>query len=485
MPRKLLILVLVVLVGGTLGAPYVFGSKAEQIHREFSGKLAASGSIAVKSSEFNKGWFRSSARDVVELCSTGAGCKELVISSVLHHGPIAVTGIMDGVAPMRPLQAVMITTMRLDDMFREAQLKPGLPDIKVTSLAELDGSSRATMEMPASKHSAEGKAGKVTVALGGLTGDFTGNAGSERVTGQMSFPSLKIEGEDGFVMTLSNLSADVDGEGSDSGFIGKVNEKIGGITVSTQANDPHPFALKGLAITIKGSRSGDGLSQTQFNGGIQSITAVGREYGPATMEGEMLRVNQQAMTRMQKDLERLEAQKKPPQEMLPEMMAIYQKAVPEILGSRPEFNLKSFNLKTPEGDILTSFKLVGVPPQGELNMAAWMKLLQADLSLQLPAVTLWNILDMQMQQAAHKAAAVTGQAPVVPSQDEIGAKVTELVNNNVFVPKLDANAYSLQLAFLEGKLLINGQESEDFASLAQLLGQQPAPPAVQAPTPTP
>ncbi|MGH8458210.1 MAG: hypothetical protein ACRESV_02565, partial [Nevskiales bacterium] len=97
---------------------------------------------------------------------------------------------------------------------------------------------------------------------------------------------------------------------------------------------------------------------------------------------------------------------------------------------------------------------------------------------QIPAVMLWNTLDAQLQQAAHKAAAQSGQPPVMPTQDEIGAKVTELVKANVFVPKLDANAYTLQVAFLEGRLLINGQENQGFANLTQLLptGQQSAPP---------
>jgi uncharacterized protein YdgA (DUF945 family) len=483
MPRKLLLLILVVLLGGALGAPFMFGVKAERVHREFAKQLSAAGSTSLKSSDFSKGWFKSSARDVIEVCSTTGGCKELVVSSVLHHGPIALTGILDGVAPIRPLQVVMVSTIKLDGMIAEGDFKPALPNITVTTLAEMDGSSRATLEMPASKHTVQGKSGKITLSLGGISGEFTGTAGTSKVKGSVKFPSLRMEDEAGASMTISNVTANVDGEGSDAGFIGKIDEKIGGLSIATSAQDPQPFALKDLSIAIKGSRSSDGLSQTQFSGGIKSISAGGRDYGPATLDGEMLRINRAAMTRMQKEVEALEAQKKPPEEMLPAMMAIYQKAIPEVLGSRPEFNLKTLAIKTPEGDLVVSLKLVGVPPQGEMNMGAWLTMLQADLSLQIPAVTLWNVLDAQMQQAAQKAALQGGQPPVVPSQDEIGAKVTELVKANVFVPKLDANAYTLQVAFLEGRLLINGQENQGFANLAGLMaggqGQAALPPSVE------
>ncbi|MGH8459207.1 MAG: DUF945 family protein, partial [Nevskiales bacterium] len=398
-----------------------------------------------------------------------SGCRELVISSVLHHGPVSITGILDGVAPMRPLQAVMISTFKLDGLFGDASIKPTLPNLTITTLAELDGSSRATLDMPASTHAVEGKSGKLTLALGGMSGEFTGTAGSEKVVGELKFPSLRMEDQAGLTLTLANLTVNLDGEGSEAGFIGKIDEKIGGFTLATSAQDPQPFALKDMTITLKGSRSSDGLAQTQFNGGIKAITAVGREYGPATLEGEALRFNRAAITRMQQELKALEGQKKPPQEMLPAMMVIYQKAIPEVLKSRPEINLKSLTVKTPEGDLVSSFKLVGVPPPGEINMGAWLTLLQADYSLQIPAVMLWNTLDAQLQQAAHKAAAQSGQPPVMPTQDEIGAKVSELVKANVFVPKLDANAYTLQVAFLEGRLLINGQENQGFANLTQLL----------------
>jgi hypothetical protein len=170
-------------------------------------------------------------------------------------------------------------------------------------------------------------------------------------------------------------------------------------------------------------------------------------------------------------------------------MAAYQKGLQEVLKSRPEINLKSLNLKTPDGDLIASLKLVGTPPGGELNLAAWPAMLQAELGLQIPAVTLWNILDAQMQQAAHATAAQSGQPPVLPTQDQIGAKVTELVEHNVFVPKLDANAYTLQVAMLEGRLLVNGQENQAFTNLTQLFmtPKQLVPPPgfdMQQPPPT-
>jgi uncharacterized protein YdgA (DUF945 family) len=488
MARKLLILALALLAVAAIGAPFMFGAKAEQIHHEFADRLAAQGSTGLKSSDFSKGWFKSSARDVLEVCSATRGCRELVISSVIHHGPIAITGILDGVAPMRPLQAAMISSVRLEGLFGDTAFTPALPDMTVTTLAELDGNSVATLDMPSSQHTIEGKSGKLTLALGGLSGEFAGTAGTRAVKGSLKFPSLKLEDQSGFSMTLANLSADVDGEMGEAGFKGKAGERIGDITLKASAQDPQPLTLKDLDISLTGSRSSDGLAQNQFKGGIKAISAAGREYGPAALEGETVRINRAAMTRLQQEVAALEAQKKPPQEMLPAMMAIYQKGIPEVLKSRPEFNLKSLSLKTPEGDVLASLKLVGVPPQGELNMGAWLNLLQAEFSLQVPAVTLWNILDAQMQRAAQAEAVKTGQSPVLPTQDQIGAKVTELVNANVFAPKLDANAYTLQVAMLEGRLLINGQENQAFGNLMQLMsgpqaamppgaGMQEAPPA--------
>ena len=487
MLRKLLLLILVVLVVGALGAPYLFGAKAEEIHRQFAQQLTAQGSAGLKSSDFSKGLFKSSARDVIEVCSAAAGCRELVISSVIHHGPIAITGIIDGVAPMRPVQAVMISTARLDGMFEGADITPALPNMTITTVAELDGNSVATLDMPASNHSIKGKSETYKLALGGISGYFTGRAGEQKVKGKMDFPSLKLEGDKGLSLTLGKLSARVDGEGSAAGFIGIIEENIDSITLTTVPQDPRPLTIQDIEIAVNGSRSSDGLSQSQLKAGIRAISAGGREYGPATLEGEALRFNQAAVTRMQKEVEALE--KKPPQEALPAIMAAYQKGLQEVLKSRPEINLKSLNLKTPDGDLIASLKLVGTPPGGELNLAAWPAMLQAELGLQIPAVTLWNILDAQMQQVAHTAAAQSGQPPVLPTQDQIGAKVTELVEHNVFVPKLDANAYTLQVAMLEGRLLVNGQENQAFTNLTQLFmtPKQLVPPPgfdMQQPPPT-
>src|SRR5688572_28069059 len=98
MARKLLFLVVALAIVAMLGAPYIFGMQAAELHRSYADKLTAAGSTSLKESDFSRGWFRSSARDVIEICSTAGGCKELVVSSVLHHGPIAITGILDGVA---------------------------------------------------------------------------------------------------------------------------------------------------------------------------------------------------------------------------------------------------------------------------------------------------------------------------------------------------------------------------------------------------
>jgi uncharacterized protein YdgA (DUF945 family) len=471
MARKLLLLILVLLVGGLLAGPFLFGGQAERLHRQFAQQLAQGGAT-VKQSEFSKGWLKSSARDVLEVCSVAAGCREVVISSVLHHGPIAITGILDGVAPLAPVQAVMLSRLRFAGLFPE--LKPELPDLTITTVAALDGNSRAVLEMPASTHTAEGKSGPVKLALGGISGEFAGNAGSERVSGHAQLSSLKLEDASGASLALTGVNVQVDGEGSDGGFVGKIEEKIAGLTVMTTAQDPQPLAIKGFSLSLNAARGGDGLSQSQFKGGIQGLTAGGRDYGPVTLEGETLRVNRAAMARLQREVKALETQKKSPQEIL----AVYQKGLQEVLGSRPEFNLKSLSLKTPEGELLVSLKLVGVPPQGDLNLAAWLNLLQAEFSLQIPAVTLWNILDAQLQQAAQQAAAQTGQPAALPAQDAVGAKVDELVKANVFVPRLDANAYTLQVALLEGRLLINGQENPAFGNLMQLMSaqKQAAPP---------
>jgi uncharacterized protein YdgA (DUF945 family) len=463
MARKLLLLILIVLLGSLLGAPLLFGTQAERLHRDFANQLGAQGSATLKQSEFSKGWFKSSARDVFEVCSLPSTCKELVISSVLYHGPIAITGILDGVAPLRPVQAVMVSKVRLEGL--TAGLKPALPDLIITTVAALDGGTHATLAMPASTHTAEGKSGPFKLALGGVSGEFSGRAGFRHVAGQASFPSLKLEDAAGASLALTGLELRVDGESEDGAFIGKLEEKIASLTVMTAPQDPQPLALKGLDISLTGTRGGDGLAQSQYKGGIKGLALGGREYGPATLEGETLRINRAAMARLQREVKALEAQKKPPQDIF----AAYQKGLQEVLGSRPELNLKSLSIKAPEGEMLVGLKLVGVPPQGELDLGGWHKLLQAEFSLQIPAVTLWNILDAQLQRAAQQAAAQSGQPVALPSQDAIGAKVDELVKANVFVPRLDANAYTLQVALLEGRLLVNGQENPAFASLLQLL----------------
>lgn len=488
MARKALVVLLLLLVGGLLGAPYYFGMQLEKLHAQQVEK-AGSGQYQSQSLEYSRGWLKSVSRDQVRACSAAGRCLEAQVESVLHHGPIAITGILDGVAPLRPVQAAGVTRVRFDKPMQGATLKPALPEMNIASVIELDSSFQATLDMPASEHTVEGKAGAGKLSLGGVQGSLSGTAGTLASSGEFSLPSFKLLDEKGAGLTLAGLSGRYQGSFDGPAFSGKYDQTLQKLSV-TDANDPQALALEQLTLSYTASASADGLAEGRWKGGLKTLALAGRSYGPGALEGESLRFNQAAMTRLQTDLRKLEAQNKPPEQLLPEMMALYQKGLGEVLKSRPEINLKSLSLKTPEGDLVTSLKLVGVPPQGDLNPAAWLSLLQADFSLQIPAVTLWNILDAQMQQDAQKAAAPGGQPAAVPTQDEIGARVDKLVKDNIFVPRLDANAYSLQAALLDGRLLINGQENPTFAALAGLLGGQTPgalPPGgdMQIPTPAP
>lgn len=472
MSRNLLLLILVLLLGAILGVPYYFGMQLEKLHAQEVAKANTTPDLKYETLGYSRGLFKSEARDRVSGCSAAGQCVEIEIDSVMHHGPIAITGILDGVAPMRLVQGVGVSRVRFDKLIKDAAFQPSLPPLTVTSVVEFDSRYQASLEMPSSQHTVEGSTGPVKLTLGGVSGALNGTAGSMKAQGDIRLASLQVEDATGMTLALNGLAVKVDGETSDSGFIGTLEEKLDSLTLETATGDPQPFALENLSLAVKGARSSDGLTQTQFTGDIRVIKATGRQYGPATLEGEVLRVNRAAMTRMQRELEALGQQNKPPQELFPAMMAIYQKGIPELLKSRPELNLKSLIVRTPEGDLMASLKLVGVPPQGEFNMANWLALLQAEFDLQIPAVTLWNMLDAQMQEAAQKTAAQSGQPAALPTQEAIGARVTELVEANILVPKLEANAYRMEVALLEGRLLVNGQENREFSALSGLLGGQ-------------
>ena len=108
------------------------------------------------------------------------------------------------------------------------------------------------------------------------------------------------------------------------------------------------------------------------------------------------------------------------------------------------------------------------------------QMLKLNFRLQIPAITLWNIIDTQKQEAAHKQAALSGNAYVLPTQEEIGAEISKLVHANMLAPKLDANAYTVEGSLDNGRVTLNGQELGDWNSAMAALT---APPQVAAPPP--
>ena len=204
-----LIVVVVAVIVAAAALPYWFGMQAETAYQDMMKKLTEDGKVTVTNSNFQRGWFESTADATLALTDLpGASL------SVLHrisHGPLPLD---DDFQPM-PLLARLKSQISIG--------LPGgtvkLPPMNGKTTVYLAGNSNTRLEMEAYKKPAPkaGEAEPFELDWKGLSGDFTLSADYKNLKGEMNAPLLQFAFKNGS-FNLNKLQLSVDTQESPSGL---------------------------------------------------------------------------------------------------------------------------------------------------------------------------------------------------------------------------------------------------------------------------
>jgi len=300
----IVVVVVAVLIAAVAGLPYWFGMQAESAYQAMLQKLNDGGELIVTNSNFQRGWFESTADTSFTLTNLPT-----VSVSMLHrisHGPLP----LDDEFQLQPLLARM-----------KSQISIGLPGgaIKLPPMTGktsvyLAGNSSTRLDMEPYKKPAP-KAGETEafdLEWKGMGGDFTLSADYKNLKGELNAPVLRFAFKDGS-FALNKISLSLDTQESASGLeTGNMVLGVGKFAMDDQKKG-ETISLDGLRLSTNTQETGGNLNSTltfQFTG----MESGGNKQGAAQINLQLRKLDVATLVKYQKDVRALRKQKLPPEQ---------------------------------------------------------------------------------------------------------------------------------------------------------------------------
>lgn len=475
MIRTTLTLGLIVILAALLGAPILFGAQMAEYHEVYIQELQASGTVEIKSSEFNRGWFTSTSKVMFalpgETCEEPP-CAEPVINSKLYHGPFPFGAYQQADLTLEPVQGVVISKFDLASVFPREQAAAGLP-IEGVTVVDLDGSARSTLSLEQSQAEVLINGEPAVMSVSGLQGQFAAPKGQD-LAGDFQLASFSVAAQDESLVQLEGLSVDLQRGSEEGAGQRQFAQRLDRLRV-VKPGGQEQVELSGMALNAA-TGTKDGLIESDFNLSFNGATVEDRQYGPALLEGEISRIDLSAIQDLQQSLAEFEDQGLPAPLNFLAAAEIYRKHLPDILEPGPELSVPRIVMKTPNGDVSGSMRMA-IPPGVEApsDMLGVLKVLQADIALQMPAPMLRALVANDLRKEAESRAEQTGEPVTAPTEEQIDQRIAQLIEDNVIEVQQESGIYGFRASMLDGRLLINGEENEAWSNFISQLTE----PAIQ------
>ena len=341
------IVILVIVIGAAAALPYWFGMQAEDAYRAMMQKLTEGGEITVTNSNFQRGWFESTADSTFTLADVpGASV------SVLHrisHGPLPLD---DDFQPL-PLLARVKSQISVS--------LPGglkLPPMNGKSTVYLAGNSTTRIDMDAYKKPAP-KAGEVEpfeLEWKGMSGDFTLSADYKNLKGEMRAPLLQFAFQNGS-FSLSKIQVNADTQESASGLdVGSMALGADKFVMDDKSKNDQ-ISIDGLRLSSDTQEAGGNVNSTvsfQFRG----LEAGGVKQGAAQINMQLRKVDVATLVKFKKEVRELRKQKMPPEQVNMMVLGKTMELLGQLAKKSPELEITKLSFKAEDGDVTGRAKFV-------------------------------------------------------------------------------------------------------------------------------
>jgi uncharacterized protein YdgA (DUF945 family) len=344
----IVIVVVAALIAAMAALPYWFGMQAEAAYQAMLKKMAEGSEFTVTNSNFQRGWFESTADTTFTLTNLPT-----VSISVLHrisHGPLP----LDDDFQLQPLLARVKSQISIN--------LPGgvvkLPAMIGQSSVYLAGNSSTRLVMEPYKKVAP-KAGETDtfeLEWKGLSGEFTLSADYKNLKGELNAPVLQFSFKDGnFALNKINLSIDTQegASGLDTGSVALGVDKL----VMDDRTKGETISLDGLRLSTNTQEAGGNLNSTlafQFRG----MESGGSQQGAAQISMQLRKLDAATLVKFQKEVRALRKQKMPPDQVNMILLGKTMELLGQLAKKSPELEITKLNFKTADGEVTGKAKFV-------------------------------------------------------------------------------------------------------------------------------
>jgi len=457
----IVVVVVAVLIAAVAGLPYWFGMQAESAYQAMLQKLNDGGELIVTNSNFQRGWFESTADTSFTLTNLPT-----VSVSMLHrisHGPLP----LDDEFQLQPLLARM-----------KSQISIGLPGgvIKLPPMTGktsvyLAGNSSTRLDMEPYKKPAP-KAGETEafdLEWKGMGGDFTLSADYKNLKGELNAPVLRFAFKDGS-FALNKISLSLDTQESASGLeTGNMVLGVGKFAMDDQKKG-ETISLDGLRLSTNTQETGGNLNSTltfQFTG----MESGGNKQGAAQINLQLRKLDVATLVKYQKDVRALRKQKLPPEQANMMVLGKTMELLGQLAKKTPEVEITKLSFKAADGEVTGKAKFVLDGSQLDVsgNPMLMLKALSGEGEVSLPdsIVRLLAEPDVKRDVEALKASGKLSEKEIAKLTPKRMAAITtqairelpqykeNVVSRLRLVP--DGSNYKIVAALKDGQLRVNNE----------------------------
>jgi uncharacterized protein YdgA (DUF945 family) len=419
----IIMLILAVVIGG---APYIVGSNVESQFRTQVNTINSNPSFTINISEYNKGWFTSTATLELDLTlppemAAFVAKNQVKINQKIQHGPILWQGNGLGIGLMDAEVEIELPAELKQEMQKVAAFQEKL--LTITSRTGFDLSTRTQIKLKPFSVNQDGTKLDVLPAQGEFYYTMEG-----KIEGAMNWQGMKAEKSETQAFTLGEINLDtkqqlVMGEmfKPSALFNGYANFSIAQLAV-TSDNPAEAMAMTNLNLKAT-SKVETGLMKVSSDFSIEAIEAIQQRFEHIQFNLALNNLDTQVLQQMNQILS--DNQSADPMAMAAQLQGV----LPQLIAKGPELHITKLGMQTHAGLINTDMQL------------------SFDQEVYDPANPMTMILALD--------ADAQGFAPeAFFSGFGLDANINDMVANNFL--KRDQSNLTFKFSFKQGQALLNG-----------------------------
>lgn len=471
-----LVIVLAVLI---LGGYYGMGVLTEDSIKKNLVAINQSNGLYADITQYNRGWFTSSAQikwrlNIPERITkdadgvsqtTPAQNYEVDMPFNVYHGPVIFADhkIRFGMGYATALFDFLAQYSQVfDEQFAKESTKPRL-DVNIF----VNYLRTSTLELSVPHFKLIAKTGSGDVEWMGLDSSTTLSPDADKVKGKFTINGL-ITGKDTTKFNLDKVTSDYKWQQTVSGLLaGDANIDFSNVLVTEK--DQKVFEMKDLSLSSS-SDVRDNLFSMEFNAELKSIVANNKNYGPGEFKMALKNLDSAVLGQINQEANAMQNGTDAERQQM--MLGILPQ-LPKLFGQGAVFEISKCNMTFPQGVVDANLTL-SLPKGESSNPFELIQKAQGKAQLKMPKALVKELMQQSLVQQMQKQPEIqqalmqqlqanqTATQPALTSEQlavmQADKQMSNIEKNGLVT--LDGSDYLVEVTLEQGKFTVNGKPFE-------------------------